>query len=245
MDESLEQTVIRHVELYKVTIAKALAQVLIRRELCQNLNDAEEQSNKVLSSLVKKKLLARHSLENKKDKKQDKQAKTHQYFTLGDGAGVDPVAIEHDLKVLWSCCVLSHGLHRVTFEEVKGILGEDAVFHRLRHVIGKSESSEQNYLLRAYMPSGKGPKGVTNSIRYLDKKLAEASKTSLQKLIENGYYGFLILAEDKDGLKRIKAELGKKRNGKPPFATRVRTVTALVPSTSTLPEWIEKEEDDD
>lgn len=225
---TLEEEILAHVELYRLTIAAAVERLFFSQEPPGSDGAAAAD---VLAELVRQGRLTAHKLPGAKGGEET-------YYVLpptqSSKRTSDAQGVNFDLQTLWFCAFTEPPSYRLSLQETR-MLFPRPPHHHVRHVI--TEHGDGPYVLRIYPTSV----DVKSTVANLKKFIAEArSKHQLGDWIDTGDYGFCVLADHRHKVERIAEAVIAKRPGAGALAELARIEVAFAPTAVNVAEALRK-----
>ena len=222
---TLEEAILAHVELYRLTIAPAVERIFFSKEIVGS--DGAAKAVAALAELVKQGRLVAHKLPGVKGAEEN-------YYVLpltkATKRTSDAQGVNFDLQTLWFCALSEARSYRLSLEETRKVFPRPP-HHHLRHVI--TDQGDGPYVLRIYPTSV----DVKSTVANLKKFIAEArSKHQLGDWIDAGDYGFCVLADHPQKVERIAEAVIAKRQGAGALAELARIEVAFAPTAVNVAE---------
>jgi hypothetical protein len=223
---TLEDEILAHVELYRLTIAAVVARIVFSQGSAES-DGAATAAADILAQLVRQGRLAAHKLPGPKGEEET-------YYVLpptkSSKRTSDAQGVNFDLQTLWFCALSETPSYRLSLQETRRIFPRPP-HHHVRHVV--TEQGDGPYVLRIYPTSV----DVKSTIANLKKFIAEArSKHQLGEWIDAGDYGFCVLADHPQKVERIAEAVIAKRPGAAALAELGRIEVAFAPTAVNVAE---------
>jgi len=221
MKESSQQTsfrvyeaaIMRHVDLYKLTITACVEKAL------SFAHSPERPSAKaVLDSLIASKQL-----------RTDEFPSGEKYYTrYGASRPSNTQTIDYDLATLWLCFMEPKlRFYRIETTELRSLMPFPP-HHHIRHVIG--EHNDGNVVYRVY-PTAVDVRTTLKRLKHFVSELR--NKHRLGDWLNNGDYGFVICCETEQKKLQLADSITSTRNGSR-LADDARMVVTTTPTSETL-----------
>lgn len=222
---TLEETILAHVELYRLTIAPAVERLFFSRETAGG--DGATVAADVLNETVRQGRLIARKLPGVKGAEEN-------YYVLpptkASKRTSDAQGVNFDLQTLWFCALSDARSYRLSLEETRRLFLRPP-HHHVRHVI--TDQGDGPYVLRIYPTSV----DVKSTVANLKKFIAEArSKHQLGDWIDAGDYGFCVLADHRQKVERIAEAMSTRRPGAGALAELARIEVAFAPTAVNVAE---------
>lgn len=215
-----EQMIHDHLETYRLTLPAVLKKLFFPPNLYPKAKERQKCMDAALTRLVKQKKLQRHKLPS-----------GERYYTKA--GGLDPSGVAYDLATLWFSTMLpGKRYERISYKEVKSVLGENAPSHHIRHCVTRSAVGRE-LLVSIYPTTAKSPK---QTVQQLKKKIAKAKQTVLP-MLERGDYAFAVLSDEEAKRSAIEKAIKERKDDTAPLIEQVRILTATVPTPENLHLW--------
>lgn len=220
--ELFEQALVEHLERMRLTIACVVRRLFLPAHAYPDRQWAMTLAERALNQLVKRKRAIEIEC----------PGRTRPKLYLPAGSRQGEAAIGYDLGTLWATLVRPLPRYRLTNEELRDLL-DPCPYKNIRHVIEPTAEIEGNQvtgiIYRIY-PTSAELKEVIRSI----KKAVKDAKKLMPKLVENGDYGILVLAETRSKVKAIEKELNRTDDRGRSIAQSARIVIEYAPKPETL-----------
>ena len=154
-------------------------------------------------------------------------------FFTAKGATPAAESIEYDLATLWFCFGTDQRRYRVENRELKEVLGEKTPHHHIRHVISDEVDGGPS-IFRIYPTTTT----VKNTVAHLKKKHIPDAQKKFSDWVRRADYGFAVLVDSDQKKIDIDEELNRKPPGGTPLNTQALIVTASVPTSRNIGDWI-------
>jgi len=227
---TLEEAILTHVELYRLTIAPVVERLFFSQERAGS-DGAAAAASDILAELVCQRRLAAHKLPGVKGTEEN-------YYVLPPTKATkrtsDAQGVNFDLQTLWFCAMSEVRSYRLSLEETRRLFPRPP-HHHVRHVI--TDQGDGRYILRIYPTSV----DVKSTVANLKKFIAEArSKHQLGDWIDAGDYGFCVLVDHLQKVERIADAVIARRPGAGALAELARIEVAFAPTAANVSEALRR-----